>query len=139
MISVKGVLRRGNRILVLKKFDSGQYELPGGTLEFGEGIEQAFERELKEELGFTRVKLGKFINVWSMIYNECRVDYHIVKIDFEFFSNENDIILSPEHTEYRWIESEEVEGLDMQAGHKISLKRYFEDIMRAIDREVSRE
>lgn len=125
-ISIKGLLSRNGKFLVLKSTVGSKYELPGGTMEFGESPEEAFKREMKEELGFEKVKIGKFLNIWSFVYEAEGVDYHITKLDFEIFTDEKDIRLSSEHTEYKWVGLDEIDSLDMRKGHKDSIKKYFD-------------
>lgn len=53
-VGVYGVARRGAELLLVVQ-KSGpykeQFDLPGGKIEFGEGIEQALRREFLEEVG----------------------------------------------------------------------------------------
>jgi 8-oxo-dGTP diphosphatase len=124
LISLKGLLSRNGKFLVLKTAIGSKYELPGGTIELGESPKEAFEREMEEELGFKNVKMGKFLNIWSFVFDDQGVSYHITKLDFEIFSNETDIRLSPEHTDYKWISLDEIDSLDMREGHKESIRKY---------------
>ncbi len=51
-----------------KEFGQGQWELPGGHLEFQETFEENLERECQEELGI-KVKVGKLISIApNMVY-----------------------------------------------------------------------
>lgn len=94
-------------------------------MDFGETAEQAFEREMKEELGFKKTKLGKFINIWSFASKRKGVDYHFIILDFVISTNETDIKLSAEHAEYKWAGVREINKLKMRAGHKKSIKKFF--------------
>lgn len=124
-VSIKGLLCRKNRILLLKIPDSTKWELPGGRMDFGESVNEAFQREMNEELGFEKVKMGKLINMWSFTSERSGINHHFIIFDFEIFTDENEIKLSDEHTEYRWIGKDEFEDLEMREGHKESLRRYF--------------
>ncbi len=53
------------RYVLIRRADSGEWALPGGTLEWGETLRTAIERELLEEAGTRLVSLGEVIGVYS--------------------------------------------------------------------------
>ena len=58
LAGVHAVIRRANRVLVLRRSaDSPQFaglwDLPGGSVDRGESLEEALRREIREETGFT--------------------------------------------------------------------------------------
>lgn len=48
------------------KNERGKWEIPGGGVEFGETLEQALKREIKEELNLT-IKVGELLQVFDHI------------------------------------------------------------------------
>ncbi len=124
-VSIKGLLCRENKVLFLKTSDSGKWELPGGRIDFGESVDETFRREMKEELGFKKAKMGELMNMWSFTSIRGGINYHFIIFDFEISSDESKIILSDEHSEYRWVGKDEFEKLEMRDGHKETLKRFF--------------
>lgn len=50
-VSVYGILRDGDKILVAKNPESNKYGFPGGGIEIGETTKEALKREFKEETG----------------------------------------------------------------------------------------
>lgn len=126
-VSIKGLLCRSGKILVLRTSKRKYWELPGGRMDFGETAESAFKREMEEELGFKKVELGKFINIWSFTSRRNGVDYHFIILDFVISTDEIDLKLSAEHTEYKWVGIKEISKLEMRAGHKESIKNFFKE------------
>jgi ADP-ribose pyrophosphatase YjhB (NUDIX family) len=47
------VTNTDGRVLVIRRRDTGAWQLPGGILELGESIEQGIRREVHEETGVT--------------------------------------------------------------------------------------
>jgi 8-oxo-dGTP diphosphatase len=66
------------RYVLIRRADTGQWALPGGTLEWGETLRSAIERELHEEVGTRLVSLGDVIGVYSKPERDPR--FHAVTI-----------------------------------------------------------
>ncbi len=66
------------RWLLIRRHDTGQWALPGGTLEWGETLRQGIVRELAEEAGVDQVKLGNVLGVYSDPMRDLR--FHAVTV-----------------------------------------------------------
>jgi 8-oxo-dGTP diphosphatase len=77
----------------------GTWTMPGGKIHFGERIQEAAERELKEETGL----IPKSMKVVS-VGNEIRNDAHFVTVGFlcDRFENEPNVMEPEEITEWKW-------------------------------------
>src|SRR6266851_1185414 len=53
-----------NRILLQRRSDSGNWALPGGTMDIGETFAQSAIREVKEETGFD-VRIDRIVGIYS--------------------------------------------------------------------------
>jgi 8-oxo-dGTP diphosphatase len=53
------------RWLLVRRGDTGEWALPGGTLEWGETLRATIVRELEEEAGVERCEVGRLVGVWS--------------------------------------------------------------------------
>jgi 8-oxo-dGTP diphosphatase len=56
---------KDGRWLLIRRGDTGEWALPGGTLEWGETLRSSIVRELEEEAGVTRCDVGRLLGVWS--------------------------------------------------------------------------
>jgi len=70
-VSVKGVVERGGRFVLLKN-ERDEWELPGGKLEPGETIEDCLVREIAEELNLS-TRIGRPLNNWVYYVNGVHV------------------------------------------------------------------
>jgi 8-oxo-dGTP diphosphatase len=66
------------RWLLVKRGDSGQWALPGGTLEWGETLHHAAARELLEEAGASTPTLGRLLGVYAAPERDPR--FHAVTV-----------------------------------------------------------
>jgi ADP-ribose pyrophosphatase YjhB (NUDIX family) len=58
------IVRRGQRVLLQRRSDSGEWGIPGGAKELGESLEDTARRELLEETGLFAASL-RFLVVCS--------------------------------------------------------------------------
>lgn len=80
----------------------------------GETLEEALQREVKEETGLA-VSVGPLVEILDrIIYDEeLKVEYHYVLVDFLCTAESLEIKGDSDVEEVRWVELEEVEGLEM--------------------------
>jgi 8-oxo-dGTP diphosphatase len=69
------------RTLLIRRADTGTWGLPGGTLEWGETLRVALERELEEEAGVVKLELLRVLGAWSRPSRDPR--FHAVTIGVE--------------------------------------------------------
>ena len=66
-IAVDGIITKDGKILLIKRKNEpfkGKWALPGGFVEYGERVEEAVLREIKEETGLN-AKIKKLLGVYS--------------------------------------------------------------------------
>lgn len=107
-ITVKGIVLYNNKVLILKRTNPstdglGYWELPGGGLEYGETPVIALKRELKEETNL-EIEVVKPTYTFSAI----RKDYQTVGIGFICITNSDDVLLSFEHTDYKFVSKDKL-------------------------------
>jgi 8-oxo-dGTP diphosphatase len=56
---------RDGRWLLIRRGDTGEWALPGGTLEWGETLRESVVREVAEEAGVTRCIPGRLVGIYS--------------------------------------------------------------------------
>ena len=113
-IILTGILKYNDKYLIVKRSDNndfmpGAWEFPGGNLENNELIEEALKRELKEEIGFNLLdNTCKIINYTDEIKEKNNKIIHVIELDFliECDNDSFDIVLSNEHTDYKWVEKD---------------------------------
>ena len=93
-LAVGGVARRGRRVLLVRRGQPpslGEWAIPGGSVELGETMAQAVEREINEETGLV-VKAGPICHVFEDVRydpdGEIRFHYVIVDLLAEYVSGE---------------------------------------------------
>jgi 8-oxo-dGTP diphosphatase len=82
-VAVGAVIRRGDEVLLIRRARGtavGQWSIPGGRVEFGEGLKAAVAREVEEETGL-EVRVGRFLG-WAERMGDDPGPYHYVILDF---------------------------------------------------------
>ena len=126
-ISVKALVEdQTGRFLIIRrsmtsKNNRGMWDLPGGKLDPGESPVQALRRELAEELGLAVSVLG--------LAGTARSDLPDRVVSYEIYrcavgARAPKVVLSDEHTEYKWIPRDELPGYEMCAQFVDFLRAY---------------
>ena len=109
-VSQVGVLIRGDKCLILKfALNSKRWGLPGGRVDAGEFSENAFKREIKEELDIDDFKIISVLD-YDLHYTERGTGICGIA---SLIENDNDkISLSYEHSQLKWVTKEELKDYD---------------------------
>lgn len=104
------VLNREDKFLVLKASYKGfRWDLPGGAVEIPEEHEAALKREVKEEVGIDVKDIVPLVVETG--YNKDE-DSYVIFIGYKCRAVSENVKLSGEHTECRWVTKEEFTKLD---------------------------
>jgi 8-oxo-dGTP pyrophosphatase MutT (NUDIX family) len=127
-VSIKGVLIRGGRVLLVHN-ERDEWELPGGRIEPGETPEQCVAREITEETGLP-VEVAGIVDAWVYHIEVARKDVFIVTYGCTS-SSDAAPVLSHEHNRIGEFAEHEVADLRMPEGYKRSIATWF-DRQRAL-------
>ena len=111
-ISQAALIIRDNKCLILKDAKYPWWLLPGGRVDIGENKEIAFTRELQEELGVTDFKILGVADydIWYGADTKKPVSAIVNLVD----ASQQEIKLSGEHSDYKWIAEEELEKYEFR-------------------------
>lgn len=114
----KGVL------LALRNHDPfrGRWCLPGGHIEFGEGVEEAVRWEIREETGLV-ITEHRFLGYFTEYFPE--LDWHAVALMFVVRVEGKEVRQESEVSELRWFTREELRDVDPAFNHRQALESYF--------------
>jgi len=86
IVGVAAVVIEGERVVLVRRGRPpayGEWSLPGGAVELGETLQEAVEREVREEIGL-QAEVMELVAVLDRIFldTEGQVQYHYVLVDF---------------------------------------------------------
>lgn len=111
-VAVHGLIKKGNKFLVtlrspVNDYKPNEWDLAGGTVEFGEEPENALKREIKEE---TRLKVS--INKPIYMCTQTQNLRHQFWLVYECTYLSGEVKLNPEeHSDYKWVTKKELKEL----------------------------
>jgi len=118
-LAVGGVVIKDDRVLLVRRGKPpafGEWAIPGGSVELGESLKQAVERELREETGIT-VRAGEICHTFEAVKrdDDGRVRFHYVIIDLmgEYLSGEP--VPASDATEAAWLTLAELKDRNINA------------------------
>lgn len=122
--ALKAVIEKDGKFLILKRSDNedvakNEWDIPGGAIRFVENPIDALKREIKEECGLD-VDVIKPLRLWTFYKNSGKTQIFGVTLLCKY--KEGTIILSKEHTAYKWIDADEINDFKIHKGIKEDIK-----------------
>lgn len=111
-------------LLVKSKKWKDHYVIPGGHIEYGEDMEHALHREIKEETNqdiYDIQLVGLQQSIYSKSFHEQK---HFIFIDFVCKTDGKKVILNEEHQEYLWIKIDRIDNFAIEPFTKKLLTEY---------------
>lgn len=119
LVGVAGVIFKDQDILMVKRGSQpalGQWSVPGGLVELGEGLTQALAREIEEETE-VRASVESLIEVVQRIDQEPdgAIRYHFVILDFLCRWEGGEPKAATDAAEAKWISPQEMTLMRLDA------------------------
>ncbi len=125
------------RVLLLKRTNTshseGQWCLPGGKIDYGETVEHAIAKELREETSLT-VTSSRFLFYQDSLPN-VEGKMHCINFYFECTVS-GEIKLNDESGEFVWISQNDMDKYGIAFRNDEGLRRYWEGKGKRIDCKI---
>ena len=125
------ILNSENKVLIVKRsktdsFLPGFFELPGGKVEFGESVEEALTREIKEETAL-RIKLIRPYSTFSYLSTDRQKQTIDIQCICKVLSKNYKVRLSEEHEDFNWIPLVNIKKFKFSAEMRKAIAKGFND------------
>jgi ADP-ribose pyrophosphatase YjhB (NUDIX family) len=123
------VVDDAGRILLQRRADSGNWSLPGGTMDIGETLGGAVVRETREETGLD-VELTGILGVYTdpghvIAYEDGEVRQEFVVV-FTARAVGGELAISDESTDVRYIDPAELDALPMHESVRLRIRHHLD-------------
>ncbi|WP_217269775.1 NUDIX hydrolase [Neobacillus endophyticus] len=112
VVVVKGLILHNGKVLIVKRaaedeVGGGTWECAGGKIEFGEELEAALRREIKEEVGLD-VTFDRILYATTFNTHPSR---QVVILTYLCHGDHQEVSLSKEHSAYKWTTKDQLRYL----------------------------
>ena len=110
------VVDRGRALLVKRAQEpaKGAWSIPGGKVEYGETLQDAVRREIKEETGLD-IEVGRRLRILQRMFRDDsgRMKYHYVLVDYRAVPVGGMLSASSDAADVRYFADSELAGLGL--------------------------
>lgn len=129
IVGVSAVIFVDKSVLLVRRKQEpakGQWSLPGGAVELGEGILEALARELREELS-VKIAVGGLVGVFDKIVHDHKnqVQYHYVLVDYWGWLVEGKPTPASDVSEALLVPLDELEEFDVDQELKETIRKAY--------------
>jgi 8-oxo-dGTP diphosphatase len=118
------------KILCLQRdrasFQKGEWELMYGRIDQYEELFEALRREVKEETGLEGFAIKRLLRVWHFYRGEKKAETEIHGFTFHCQIDNQDVNLSSEHSDFRWVDPNEALELIQVDGIKEDVRFFMQ-------------
>ncbi len=138
IVGVSAVIFVDKSVLLVRRKQEpakGQWSLPGGAVELGEGILEALARELQEELS-VKIAVGGLVGVFDKIFHDHKnqVQYHYVVVDYWGWLVEGKPTPASDVSEALLVPLDELGGFDVDQELKATIRKAYGAWQESLDR-----
>ncbi len=128
-VAVGAMVIKDGRVLLVRRAQppsQGLWAVPGGRVELGETLQQAAEREIKEETGLT-IHAGQPVYAFDFILRDDagRVQFHYVIVDLLADYVGGELHAGDDAHEVRWVSPDELDELPVNQTTRQALGNVF--------------
>jgi acetyl-CoA carboxylase carboxyl transferase subunit beta len=113
--SVGAVIVDEGRILVVLRgggAHAGEWAVPGGRQQYGETMDEAVRREVREETGL-EIEVGDPLWIGDIIDDSDPPSFHYAVVDFAAFVIGGELLAGDDAADVRWVDLGEVRELPL--------------------------
>lgn len=112
------VMNQQDQVLLLRKANSDQWDIPGGGMWTTEQPHIAAAREVKEETGL--ILANHLIrSAFTRVHPERGLSLYLI---FVSFLDQAPVALSPEHQDYTWVHPTQIETYNLAPEYKTAIQ-----------------